>query len=206
MASNFPVNQNDRVAALLRSSLGTEGYRILMSLTKREKTSYDDTVATLKAHFDRHSMAIFERAKFARSYQHLGESVTEFVTCLKELANKCNFEADHLDIRVRDQFVPHLTSDKIRELLYQEPDTLTLDNAFQKAVALERVIAEATPAQGKAFRVTGAQGKALLLSSWSSLLIHGVRQQKQLSSEHPRKVCFACGKSDHFVGSPSCLS
>ena len=114
VASNFPADQNRR-AALLRSSLGTEGYRILRSLKKGEKTSYDDTVAILKAHSDRHATAIFERAKFARSYQHSGESVTEFVSCLKELANKCNFEANQFDIR--DEFVPHLTSDSVKELL-----------------------------------------------------------------------------------------
>ena len=69
-----------------------------MSLTKGEKTSYDDSATTLKAHFDRHSMAIFERVKFAWRYQHSWESVTEFVTCLKELANIRNFETDQFDI------------------------------------------------------------------------------------------------------------
>ena len=48
VASNFPADQNDRRAALLRSSLGIEGYLILRSLKKGEKTSNDDTVATLR--------------------------------------------------------------------------------------------------------------------------------------------------------------
>ena len=146
-----------------------------MSLTKGEKTSYDDTVATLKAHFDRHSMLIFERAKFARHYQHSGKLVTGFVTCVKELANKCNFEADQFDIRVEDHFIPHLMSDKIRELLYQEPDTLMLDDAVQKGVTLESAMAKATSAQGKALRTTEAQGMALPSSSSSLLPVHGVK-------------------------------
>ena len=46
----------------------------------------------------------------------------EFVTCLKELANKCNFEADQFNIRVRDQFVIHLMSHKIMELFITSGD------------------------------------------------------------------------------------
>ena len=164
-----------------------------MSLTKGEKTSYDDSVATLKAYFDKHSTAIFERVKFARHYQNSEESVTEFVTYLKDLADKYSFEADQFDIRVRDQFLPHLTTNKIRELLYQEPDTLMLDDAVQKAVTLERVMAEATSAQGKALRATGAHGVALPSSSSSPLPVHGVRQHKQHSrrNSHVRFVLLA---------------
>ena len=169
VASHFPADKNDRRAALLRLSLGTERYSILMSWMKGEKTSYDDTLATLKALFYRHSMAIFERAKFALRYRHSGDSVTEFVTCQKELANQCNFEADQFDIKVRDQFVPHLMSDKIRELRYQEPDTHMLDGAVQKAITLERAMAEATSPQGKALRTTSARrGPVVIVVKFTS--------------------------------------
>ena len=91
LASNFPENQEERKAALLRSSLGTEGYRIFAPLTKGNRQDFDQTVAILRAQFDRQSTAIFERSKFARRTQQPGE-IMKFVTSLKEMVNRCNFE------------------------------------------------------------------------------------------------------------------
>ncbi len=64
-------------------------------------------------------------------------------------------------------------------------------------------MAEATSAQSKVLRVIGAQGMFLPSSSSCSLLIHSIRQPKKQSSGQPHKVCFACGKSDHFIGTRS---
>ena len=117
-ASNFPANQEARKAALLRASLGAEGYRIYMTLSKGEKHEYAATVAMLKGYFDRRPTQIFERAKFAQRFQRSGESILEYVTALKEMAVKCGFADAQFDERMRDQFVPHLLSEKIKESLY----------------------------------------------------------------------------------------
>ena len=86
-------------------------------MTKGNRQDFDQTAAILRAQFDRQSTAIFEGSKFARRTQQPGETIMEFVTSLKEVANRCKFEDVQFDIRVRDQFVPYIMSDKIRAII-----------------------------------------------------------------------------------------
>ena len=55
-----------RKAALFRSSLGTEGYRVYCSLTDNAREPYADAVTRLRGHFDQPASIIFSRAQFSR--------------------------------------------------------------------------------------------------------------------------------------------
>ncbi len=103
--SNFPENYHARKAALLWASLGADGYRIYMTPSKGTKQEYTKTQYTWKEYFDRRPTQIFEQAKFALRYQRSGKTVLKYVTPLKELAVKREFADNHLDVRIRDQFV-----------------------------------------------------------------------------------------------------
>ena len=196
LASSFPADQEERKAALLRSNLGTEGYQIFASLTKGNRQDIDQTVAILKAQFDRQSTAIFDRSKFARRTLQPGETIIEFITSLKEMANRCNFEDVQFEIRVRDQFMPYIMSDKIRELLYQEPDTPTPNGAIKKAVTLERAMSEALP--GKASASLGLSSSIVS----DNHAVHGIKSCGQRSaSQLSRRNCFACGSDKHLAQS-----
>ena len=133
-----------RKAALFRSSLGTEGYRVYCSLTDNAREPYADAVARLRGHFDQPASIIFSRAQFSRRQQHPGESVTQYVASLREMASRCGFPGDQLGDRVRDQFVAWCACDKIRERLLQEPGDRTLDDMVQLALTMERARAEAS--------------------------------------------------------------
>ena len=94
-----------RKAALLRASLGTEGYRLYCTLTVDPRERYEDAVTKLAAYFEQPSSAIFARAQFTRCQQRPGETVAQYVTTLREMAAKCEFAAEQLNERVRDQLV-----------------------------------------------------------------------------------------------------
>jgi hypothetical protein len=129
LAIGFPDTEpmRPRKAALLRASLGTEGFRLYSSLTSDPRETYDEAVTRLSVHFGQPASAIFSRAQFTRRQQRPGESVTSYVAALRELAAKCEFPAAQLNERVRDQFAAWCSNDRIRERLLQEPATRSLD-------------------------------------------------------------------------------
>ena len=131
--STFPNGDEHvaRKAALLRASLGVEGYHIYTSLVADVKENYEDAVVHLESHFDRKRSQIFQQALFTRRMQAAGGTVSQYIASLRELAAKCSFEATQLDECVRDQFVACLLDPKIRERLLQEPDKSTMEQLVQ---------------------------------------------------------------------------
>jgi hypothetical protein len=81
LAIGFPESETmaTRKAALLRASLGTEGFRIYSSLASDPREPYGTAIARLEAHFGQPASAIFNRAQFTRRQQRHGESVTQYV-------------------------------------------------------------------------------------------------------------------------------
>ena len=86
LAIGFPETEAvaPRKAAILRASLGTEGFRIYASLATNPRESYADAVARLETHFGQPASTIFNRAQFSRRQQRSGESVTQYVAALRE--------------------------------------------------------------------------------------------------------------------------
>ena len=107
-------------------------------MTDNAREPYADAVARLRGHFGQPASIIFSRAQFSRRQQHPGESATQYVASLREMASRCEFPSDQLGDRVRDQFVAWCACDKIRERLLQEPGDRTLDAMVQLALSMER--------------------------------------------------------------------
>jgi hypothetical protein len=179
-----------RKAALLRASLGTEGFRIYSSLATDPRESYDAAVGRLAAHFGQPVSTIFNRAQFTRRQQRPGETVTQYVAALREIAARCEFAADQLDERVRDQFVAWSSSDRIRERLLQEPATRTLAEFITLAVTVERALSEAP-----AFALNGQ------LPAADVGQLRG-RQSRTIPSSDTG--CWNCGRPGHTSLSSDC--
>lgn len=175
-----------RKAALLRVSLGTEGYRIYSSLATDSRKPYNAAVARLATHFGHPASAIFNRAQFTRRQQRPGESIAQYVATLRELAAKCEFAAEQMNERVRDQFVAWAHSDRIRERLLQEPATKSLDELLTIAVTMERAMAEAPAIVESDRPVNRVFGEA------------SGRSRKE------QNKCVSCGSSGHATRSSTC--
>ena len=89
-------------AALLRASLGVEGFCVYTSPGTDVKESYKDTLVHLEANFERKPSQIFQKALFTRRVQAAGEIVTQYIALLRELTAKFGFKAAQLNERVRD--------------------------------------------------------------------------------------------------------
>ncbi len=125
--------------------LGSEGQRQSGTITGFQlfdaEQTFDAAVTALDAHFKTKTNAMVERRKFRGRVQHVGESAQDFVVALRELAATCKFDTLEEQM-IRDQFVEHNSNRRVRERLYQEPDTLTLENAVLIATGIEAAIFE----------------------------------------------------------------
>lgn len=202
LAVDFPTatEHAGRKAALLRASLGVEGYRVYSSLVADSREGFDDAVGHLAAHFEQKPSAIFERAQFTRRVQTNSESVAQFVAELREIAAKCGFDAAQLEERVRDQFVAWLHDPKIRERLLQEPDASTLQHMVQLALTLERSSREC-PALGERQAVSRVHAGDYKPSGGGTCFNCGREGHLPKTPQCPAlgRKCRKCGTPDHFA-------
>ena len=198
LAVGFPEGElspalQQRKAALLRASLGTEGYRLYSSLVDNPREPYAEAVARLEAHFGNPTSTIFARAQFSRCQQRQGESINHYVATLREMAAKCGFPAEQLNERVRDQFVAWCANDKVRERLLQEPATKTLDELLVLATTVELAMAEA-PALMSSSAVSTSGQVNRIVGNYSH----------RTSASAKGATCSNCGQVGHSVRSDSC--
>ena len=198
LAIGFPTTPAfaARRAALLRASLGAEGARIYYSLATGTVDTYAVVVERMERHFGRTASVIFNRALFTRNLQRPGESILQYLSTLREMARKCDFQEAQFEERVRDQFAAGCSNDRIRERLLQEPGTKTLEDLENLALTMER-----------------AQREAPVLASSSSSgasvnYVANNRKQRPsssaLSSASSSVKCANCGRSDHVSKADTC--
>ena len=121
-----PWNMCDqKCVSLLYLSIGTEGRRLLTQKFPHDNI-YD--LATLKLWemmeiaFIRPRNIIFDRYVFFSRKQKKGETVEQFYSILKELAENCDFEKRE-EVIIRDIFITNMLDDDIqRELLRDTVD------------------------------------------------------------------------------------
>ena len=134
---------DNRKLALLRTSLGAEGFRICSELCTGN-ISFTETVQRLEQRFAPRASQIYDRAQFNMRIQHSGESSLQFVTVLRTLAATCGYPDNMRDQLIRDRFVAGCSDHKIRERLLLENNDLTLENSLTIAQNLERAVTESS--------------------------------------------------------------
>jgi hypothetical protein len=115
----------------------------------------------------------------------------QFVSALRSLIAKCEYDEHFIGELLRDRFVAGCSSDKIREKLLLEPDTLTLDQALVIANNFERVAIESKNVAGD---VRADSGSVMRVSM----------KGRSTSPGKVRGACFACGRAGHRKGDPKC--
>lgn len=112
-------------AATQRRNRNTEDF---YTLTETGIT-YDHAVTALRAHFMQKVNVITERHMFHQQAQRHDETITQYVSALREMLALCEFGNAVQDM-LRDQIVEKAYSGRIRECLLLEAK-LTLDKAIQ---------------------------------------------------------------------------
>nr|XP_053608362.1 uncharacterized protein LOC128674077 [Plodia interpunctella] len=128
-----------KVATLI-TVMGSDAYELMVNLCTPDKPStksFEDLVKVMKAHLQPKPSLLAERFKFRQRVQKENEIVIDYLTELKRLSKDCKFESASLKENIRDQFVCGLRNENIRQRLFAEEDSITLEKAFRLAVAME---------------------------------------------------------------------
>ena len=119
----------------LRHCLGQEGQRIFATLTLTDG-QYATATAALKANFSSGRSWRMHRFEFRQRTQKSGETVTHFVSALRELARLCDFGTLE-DGLIVDQLIEKTSCNQLRET-----DSMTLADALVIGKQLETAITE----------------------------------------------------------------
>lgn len=131
-------SQEDQVNALIYT-MGDEAEDILarVGLTEAEQSTYAAVIDQFEKHFVARRNVIYERARFNKRRQQVGENIETFVTDLHCLAKHCQYGqlAEEL---IRDRVVIGILDNKLSEILQLDPE-LTLEKAVAKVRASENI-------------------------------------------------------------------
>ena len=131
--------EEDRVATLI-SVVGAKCYRQLKDLTAPTKPSemkFEDICTRLSNYYNPKKTTLATRYNFYRRNQKDNESITDYVSNLKKLAQDCNF-GTFRDTAIRDIFVCGLKSKATqRRLFAKEESEITLEKVEKIALSME---------------------------------------------------------------------
>ena len=189
-----------RQISTLLYCLGEEAEAVLDSTdaTDDEKAVYKTVIEKFDAHFKVRKNIIYERAKFNKRNQQLGETAEEYIMQLYKLAEGCNY-GEFTEEMIRDRLVVGIRDNAMSERLQLDP-ALTLDKAKRMIRQREAVHEQQEDLKG-ASRLSGDIDETRYLE-------RGYRR-KQIPSKRPptsergsqkhsnKKQCTRCGKEQH---------
>ena len=192
--------RNDKRRAILLSIIGSPTYTLLRNLvspSKPTEKSYQDLVSVLKEHYQPTTSTTVERYKFHTRVRKPHENVSEFVSELKKLAEKCEFK-DTLNDMLKDKLVAGINDEKIQKRLLIEKD-LTFEKACNIAVTQELASKDIHVLQTPTNTATVNK----VASSHDKSTFASKAQPKPPRPNNPsNKQCFRCGDKSHTA--PKC--
>ena len=209
LESFFIANDITEENKKLHSFLAMIGFKLynlvetLMDPIKPSACTYDDIIKAIKAHYSPKVLVIFERFKFYKRNQEIGENVSQYVAGLKALARTCEF-GTNLKEMLRDRFVVGLKDEATQRALLTE-SSLTFDKAVEVATARE--------AAAKDSKEMGNRPTSINFSNNSKTKYNQKENNKQKSNSTkamPKSPCNGCGgrhwKSDCPFKNAECFS
>lgn len=137
--------------------------------------------------WNEYTLIIAERFEFHRRVQKENETVAEYMTELRKLADKCEF-GGHLSEALRDRLVCGLRSETTRRRLLTEAD-LTLAKAYSTAHGMEAVKLRAGELRAPSSEVPEGSN------------VHYVPGRRKTTTDSARSTtspsCWQCGKIGH---------
>ena len=129
------IDDGDKKRAILLRACGTSTYKLLKTLVvpaELTTVSFADLVKLAKEHYTPKPSVIMCRFKFNTCYCQEGESIIQFVTCLRDLASLCEY-GDSAKELIRDRLVCGVRDDTLQRTLLAV-SKLTYDKAYELAV------------------------------------------------------------------------
>ncbi|XP_049267577.1 uncharacterized protein LOC125756713 [Rhipicephalus sanguineus] len=179
------LSKDEEKRAVLLSSCGEETYSLIVTLVKPERptaAAYEKIKKAVREHMHPKPSVLYGRFLFYKRNQAQGESVADYVTALRRLAENCGFGDDTLpmDEMMRDRFVFGISNEAVQQRLLAERD-LTFTVAYDMAVT-----AEATQRQQREIRTQSLSDA----NGIGDAAVHETRPKEPAASRDG--VCYRC--------------
>ena len=138
-ASGLSAESEKRQVSTLFYCLGEDADDVLVltNVAEDEHKRYKDIMAKFDDHFKIHRNLIFERARFNKRVQLVGESAEQYITALYQLAENCNYDELKSEV-IRDRLVVGIRDNNLSQHLQMDPE-LTLDKVKTRICQKEAV-------------------------------------------------------------------
>ncbi|KAJ1168977.1 hypothetical protein NDU88_000889 [Pleurodeles waltl] len=159
---------------------------------------YQEAVRRLELQYAEECNIMVGRHKFALRKQEEGETIEEYIACLRVLAQDCEFAA-MTDTYIRAQVVFYCHSKKVQERLLscRNPslkDVIAIAKAVERSMVSSKELANTSQASN-VFYVQDSRKHVPKASGRAASDRRGGRRQL---------VCFRCGSKDHLADSRAC--
>ncbi len=124
--------------AILNAEVGPVTFKLISSLLapkKPKEATYDEIVKLLETHFTPAKSIIVSRFTFNTRSRRQGESVSNYIAALRELAQDCNFQ--DLNEMLRDRLVCGINDNRMQKSMLAQGDKLDFKKAKELALSLE---------------------------------------------------------------------
>ncbi|KAJ1201353.1 hypothetical protein NDU88_005165 [Pleurodeles waltl] len=198
--------QPERKKSLLFGLLGKAGQEVFDSLpvyvnppgATAPLSEYQEAVKRLELQYAEECNIMVGRHKFTLRKQEEGETIEEYIACLRVLAQDCEF-AEMTDTYIRDQVVFYCHSKQVQErLLSCRNPSLKEVMAIAKAVERFMVSSKELASTSQASNVFYVQDRHK----------HAPKTPDRAASDRGggrrSLACFRCGSRDHLADSRTC--
>ena len=210
VASKVNKEEGDVQVAVLLTTIGPEARKVFktwnLSATERKD------IKGVIEHFDNYSNPRknipFERYLFNSPQQEPGESFDRYVTALRQIADKCAFDATTPNDLLRDRITFGIADNKVRERLLREPKlnlakTLDICQASEMSQAQIKAVREFNPPNVHLLKENKKSSEGQ--PSPANQLPYPCRfcgrrhESKRAACPAWGKQCVKCGKENHFA-------
>ena len=222
VASKVNKEEGDVQVAAFLTAIGPEARKVFKTwnLSATERKDIKGVIERFDNYCNPRKNIPFERYLFNSRQQEPGESFDRYVTALRQIADKCAFDAITPDDLLRDRIIFGIADNKVRERLLREPElslskTLDICRASEMSQAqIKTVSAFNSPnvhllqENKKASEVKLSDGQPSPANQLRYPCRFCGRKHESKREACPAwgKKCIKCGRENHFPlhHSPTC--
>ncbi|KAG5877214.1 hypothetical protein JTB14_036422 [Gonioctena quinquepunctata] len=130
------ITDNIKKRVILLNALSEEAYRLIYNLAlpnKPEEKEYADLTKLFNDHFKDSESVFAYRYKFYNATKSPQESSSEWAARVRSLASCCEFDANVLDMLLRDRFVIGFENGTVQDRLFEEQKDCSFNDAIRIA-------------------------------------------------------------------------
>ncbi len=202
--SNAAVVQarDSKRRAILLSVMGPKTYTLLRSLITPEKPtdkSYDEILSVLKHHYAPAPSVTVQRYKFAMRKKKADETMSEYVSELRKIAEHCGFNGVvELEDRLKDQMVIGVGDEQLQKRLLMETH-LSFNKCYKMCISQETAARDVPLLSGNTSeRTTSEEVNKVTSKSFQNPGRHGTASASNSTASTERR-CYRCDSDRHLA-------